>query len=102
MSIVAQYFVLAGNADTSAAVVGTVIFIVLFVLSFAVKLSTSVQFFCILIVALFGIVSVALIVFQSAAICIFVPAITGSCFPLRSVLRLVESAKSLISKSPAT
>ena len=41
----AAYFVLAGNADTSLAVVGTVILIVLFVAVFVVKLSTVVLFF---------------------------------------------------------
>ena len=52
-SIEAAYLVELGNADTSAAVVGTVMFIVLAVDWFAVKLSTNVPFFCIDIVALF-------------------------------------------------
>lgn len=45
--------------------------------------------------------SVALIVLPSAAIAMFAPAISSSCFQLRSCLRSVLSAKSFISKSDA-
>ncbi len=48
------------------------------------------------------VVSVADIVFQSAAIWIFAQAINSSCFQLHSVLSPVLSAKSFISKSQAT
>ena len=47
----APYFVDAGNADTSLAVVGTTMFIVLFCDAFAVNVSRSVPFLCIFKVA---------------------------------------------------
>ena len=43
--ILAPYLVLAGSADTSAALVGTVILISVFVFEFAVKVPTEVPFF---------------------------------------------------------